>query len=61
MKKLLKKKFTDLQKEFADKKAKLQDLRFKASGAKLRDDKAIRELKKDIARIATAMRLVNNK
>ncbi len=61
MKKLLKKTVTDLQKDLAKKKAKLQDLRFKATGAKLRDDKALRTLKKEIARILTAMNIVKNK
>ncbi len=61
IKDLLKKSVKDLQKELAKKKAKLQDLRFKATGTRLRDDKEIRRTKKEVARILTALKLNNNK
>ncbi len=55
MKKLLEKDIKTLQAELLKLKAELQDLRFKAAGAGLRDDKAIRTLKKNIARVLTAI------
>ncbi len=59
MNKLAKKSVKDLQKELSKKKAELRDLRFKAAGTRLKDDKAIRSLKKEIARILTALKLTN--
>ncbi len=56
MKKLAEKSVKDLQKMLSKKKAELRDLRFKAMGARLRDDKAIRNLKKEIARVLTALK-----
>jgi len=58
MKSLVKKSVKDLLKELSKEKAKLQDLRFKSAGTRLKDDKAMRELRKKIARIMTA---INNK
>jgi len=56
MNKLSKKSAKDLQKELSKKKAELRDLRFKAVGTRLRDDKAIRNIKKNIAQIMTALK-----
>ena len=58
MNRLLKKSIEDLNKELSKKKAELRDLRFKAKGTRLKDDKAIRALKKEIARVLTAIKII---
>ena len=46
----------ELQKMYSDNKKELQDLRFKTVTAAVRNVKKIRQLKRDIARILTALR-----
>ncbi len=56
VKDLSKKSEKDLLKIIQNAKAKLRDLRFKASGSGLRDSKEIRELKKEVARAFTFLK-----
>ena len=53
-----KKSEVDLIKEFSEKRLQLRDIRFGASGSKSKNVKEQKNIKKDIARIMTAL---NNK
>ena len=52
---LTKKSAKDLIKLISGNKTKLRELRFKAKGSRLRDDKEIRRIKKEVARAKTIL------
>lgn len=52
----LKKNEADLMKEFSEKKLKLRDIRFGVAGSKNKNVKEQKNIKKDIARILTALK-----
>lgn len=55
MKSLMEKKKADLLKELADKRASLGKFRFNIAGSKVRNMREGRAIRKDVARILTAL------
>ncbi len=53
---LKKKSVSELGKELSEKRQHIQDLRFGVSGAKVKNVKASKEAKRDVARILTLLR-----
>jgi len=53
---LLKKKDADLKKELAEQRKALREFRFGVAGSKVKDMKAARNIRRNIARILTEMR-----
>jgi len=56
MKELLKKSRTDLIKELNEKRLSLRGIRFEVAGSKSKNVKEQKNIKKDIARIKTALK-----
>ena len=57
IKDLKKRTLSELSSALLDLKLKLRDLRFKSKGARLRDDKEMRSVKKEIARHLTVINM----
>jgi ribosomal protein L29 len=57
---LKKKSVSELSKELIEKRKAIQDLRFGVSGAKVKNVKASKEAKRDVARILTLLRTASN-
>jgi len=60
-KELAKKSKGDLEKELNEKKLAVHDIRFGMAGSKSKNVKEQKNIKKDIARIKTALRMTDNK
>lgn len=57
---LNKKSKTDLIKELGEKRLSLRDIRFGTAGSKSKNVKEQKNIKKEIARIKTAIKLISN-